>query len=67
MTPRGRGRGIIKESATLKEPDKKGRDSKKNRRRSLLRVSSMSECSEATQDHHQLALELKRSQRQGRR
>lgn len=64
---RSRGKCSSKESAVTKEQDKKGRESQRSRRRSQIRVSSMSDCTEPTQDPHQAALELKRSQRQGKR
>ncbi|XP_076588631.1 hydrocephalus-inducing protein homolog [Chaetodon auriga] len=62
---------VVKEDATAatpsksrrKDQDKKGRESQRSKKRTLLRNSSMSDCTEAAQqDQHQGTLELKRNQ-----
>lgn len=54
-----------RESAVTKEQEKKSRESQRTKKRTLLRVSSTSDCSKSTQDQHQETLELIRKQRQG--
>ncbi|KAE8295968.1 Hydrocephalus-inducing protein Hy-3 [Larimichthys crocea] len=51
-----------RESAVTKEQEKKSRESQRTKKRTLLRVSSTSDCSKSTQDQHQETLELIRKQ-----
>ncbi|XP_035521672.1 hydrocephalus-inducing protein homolog [Morone saxatilis] len=60
---KSRSKGSIKESAVTKDKDKKGRESQRSKRRTLLNVSSTSDCNELTQQYqHQGTLEQKRNQ-----
>nr|XP_046249402.1 hydrocephalus-inducing protein homolog [Scatophagus argus] len=65
LTPsKSHGKGSIKESAVAKDQDKKGRESQRSKKRTLLHIPSTPDCTETPQqDQHQGKLELKRNQR----
>ncbi|XP_073328914.1 hydrocephalus-inducing protein homolog [Pagrus major] len=59
---KSRAKGSRKESAVIKDQDKKGRESQRSKKRTLVHVSSMPEIEPTPEDLHQKALELMRSQ-----
>lgn len=62
-TSKTRGKVSRKESAVIKDQDKKGRESQRSKKRGLVNVSSLPEIEPTPEDLHQKALELMRNQR----
>ncbi|XP_030281249.1 hydrocephalus-inducing protein homolog isoform X1 [Sparus aurata] len=61
-TSKTRGKVSRKESAVIKDQDKKGRESQRSKKRGLVNVSSLPEIEPTPEDLHQKALELMRNQ-----